>query len=54
MLCRWDFWTTDRSGKSSCSQHFIKAPWEGFSLKSFFNWVAYQEIKIKDGIDMEI
>jgi hypothetical protein len=30
-----------------------RLPWEGFSLKSF-KWVAYQKIKIEDGINMEV
>jgi hypothetical protein len=48
------FWTRDRGGRSSCSQIFVKAPMERFFLKKFFTRVAYEKIKLKDGIDVKI
>ena len=45
------FWARDRSGESS---FFIKAPMGRFFLTKFFEWVAYEKIKIDDGKDVEI
>jgi len=54
LLRLWAFGTSDRSGRSSCSQLFIKAPMGRFFLDKIFQRVAYENIKLKDGIDMEV
>jgi hypothetical protein len=48
------FGAKDRNGGSSFSQLFIMATKERFLLKKFFKWVAYQKVKIEDGIDIEV
>ena len=54
LLRLWAFGTRDRSGRSSCSQLFIKAHMGRFFLDKIFQRVAYENIKLKDGIDMEV
>ena len=54
LLRLWIFGTKDRSGRSNCSQLFIKAPMGRFFFDRFFNGVAYENIKLKDGKDVEI
>jgi hypothetical protein len=54
LLRLWTFGIRDRSGRSSCSQLFTKSPMGWFFLKKFFQGVAYENIKLKDGIDMEV
>ena len=54
LLCLWTFEKRDRSGGSSRSQLFIKAPMGMFFLDKIFQRVAYEKIKIKDGIDMKV
>jgi hypothetical protein len=54
LLCHRTFETRYRSGKSSFSHIFVKAPMGSFSLDKIFQGVAYENIKLKDGIDMEV
>ena len=54
MLRHWGCGTRDRSGGSSCSQLFSKAPMGRFFLNKIFQRVAYENVKFKDGIDMEV
>jgi hypothetical protein len=50
------FRAMDKSGRSNCSQlFFAKVPIGRIFFESFFfKRVAYQKIKIEDGIDMEV
>ena len=54
LLCHWTFWVRDRSSDSSFYQLFIKAPMGRIFLDKIFQRVAYENIKLKDGIDMEV
>jgi hypothetical protein len=54
MLHHVAFGARDRSGDNSFSQLFLKAPLGRFFIEKFFNGVAYENIKFKDGIDMEV
>jgi hypothetical protein len=42
------------SGGSSFPKLFVKAPMGRFYLRKFVQRVAYEELKFKDGIDMEV
>ena len=54
LLRHWIYWARGTSGKSSFSHTFIKAPMGRFFLDKIFQRVAYENIKLKDGIDMEV
>jgi len=54
LLRLWTFGTRDRSGGSSYSQLFFKAPMGTFFLDKIFQRVTYENIKLKDDIDMEV
>jgi hypothetical protein len=54
LLHLWTIGARDRICESSCSQLFIKAPMERFFLNKIFKRVAYENIKLKDGINMEV
>ena len=54
LLCHCIFGAKGKSSESGFSQLFTKVPIKRFFLKKRFEWVTYQKIKIKDGIDMEV
>ena len=54
LLRHWTFWVRDRSSNNSFSQLLIKAPMGRFFLQKIAQGVAYEKLKFKDGINMEV